>query len=426
MRVREKGKISFLVKRSFSLLPRTINPYREQKKMQRRCRIAIIGFGQRGYGYAQLVKSQPCAELAAICESSAERAECFARELGLESVPRYSSIGELLAHGDFDAAIITLPDFLHRDCAVACCRAGKPIMLEKPMAPSAAECRDIIRAARENSSFIQIGFVLRHHPVFRRVLEIVRSGELGQIMNITASEDLGVMHGASYMRRWHRKTANSGGFMLAKCSHDIDIISAVAGAPARRAAAFGSLDFFTPDKQKCAHCSECPDTSCRFRFHGEMVRMSASETARPAEKGFDLCVYNSDKDIVDHEVAIIDFANGVKADFSLNLFAEVPKRTLDVRGSEAFLHADTAESRIVVTSSVGAPARTIDCTAENASGHGGSDLAFVNDFVDRVMNRRESGIDYRAGLSSTVIGNALEKSLRTGRVVEIAESEYRI
>ena len=394
--------------------------------MQKKCKIAIIGFGQRGYGYAQIVKSQPCAELAAICESSQDRAECFARELGLESVPRYPSVDELLAHADFDAAIITLPDFLHRDCAVACCRAGKPIMLEKPMAPTAAECRDIIRAARENSSFIQIGFVLRHHPVFRRVLEIAKSGELGQILNITASEDLGVMHGASYMRRWHRKTANSGGFMLAKCSHDIDIISEIAAAPARRAAAFGSLDFFTSNKLKYAHCSECPDAACRFRFHGEMVRMSERETASPSEKNFDLCVYNFDKDIVDHEVAIIDFANGVKADFSLNLFAEVPKRTIDVRGSDAFLHADTEEKRIVVTPSTGAPPRIVECTAENASGHGGSDLAFFNDFVDRVMNHRESGIDYRAGLSSTVIGNALEESLRTGRIVEIAESEYQI
>ena len=67
--------------------------------MQKKCKIAIIGFGQRGYGYAQIVKSQECAELAAICESSADRAECFARELGLENVPRYPSVGELLAHG---------------------------------------------------------------------------------------------------------------------------------------------------------------------------------------------------------------------------------------------------------------------------------------------------------------------------------------
>ena len=394
--------------------------------MEKKCKLAVIGFGQRGYSYARMLTNTPNAELTALCDSSLERAECFAKELKLEHVPFFSSIDELIAKGDFDAAIITLPDFLHRDCAIACCKAGKHIMLEKPMAPTAAECRDIIKACIENKTILQVGFVLRNHPVFRRVIEIVRSGVLGQIQNIISAEYISVMHGASYMRRWHRKIANSGGFVLAKCSHDIDIISTIANSQARRVAAFGSLDHFTTDKLKYNHCSECPDQECPYRFKGEFVRMNEQEKANPSEKHFDLCVYNDDKDVVDHEVLIIDFANGIKANFSLNLFSGVSKRVIDVCGTKAILHADTSEECIKITYSDGKDPEIIECKADNDSGHGGSDQRFLDDFVDCILNERPSTVDFNAGLASTVIGNAAEESRLTNKVVEIAPEAYMI
>ena len=398
-----------------------------RRKMQKKLKMAVIGFGQRGYCFAEMIKKHPRAELTAICEKSADRAECFARELDITDIPSFDSVEELIAKGDFEAAVITLPDWLHHDCAIACCRAGRHIMLEKPMAPTAEECRDIIRSVQGNKCQLQIGFVLRHHPVFRKVIEITRSGGLGQVLNITSTEHIGVTHGASYMRRWHRKSANSGGFILAKCSHDIDIISAVANSPAVKVASFGSTDFFTPDKQKYQYCSLCPDENCRFRFKGEMVRMSETEKAAPSAqaKPFDLCVYNDDKDVVDHQVALIDFANGVKATFTLNLFAAVPKRTICVAGTEAILYADTADEFITIHNSLTGETQKIDCKSENASGHGGSDEAFLSDFIDSIIEDLPPKIDFKAGLSSTVIGNAIEKARLTGSVVEIPPEDYR-
>lgn len=391
-----------------------------------KCKIAVIGFGQRGYCYVGMIRRTPNAELAAVCDTDAARMETFARELNIESVPRFTSVDEMLKNCDIDAVVITTPDFSHRDCAIACCKAGKHIMLEKPMAPTAAECRDIIRTCSENNCLMQIGFVLRFHPVFRKVIEIVRSGKLGQILNIVSNEYIGVMHGASYMRRWHRKTANSGGFVLAKCSHDLDIIATVANSRVRRVAAFGSLDFFTTDKLKHRYCSECPDTECRFRFKGEFVRMTPEEKAAPSGKPFDLCVYNEDKDLVDHEVAILDFDNGIKASFALHLFAEVPKRTICIAGTEGILYADTAEECIHVTYSNGMEPENIPCPQTNSSGHGGSDQSFLDEFIECIQANRKPRADYMAGLMSTVIGNAIEKARMTNQVVEIAEQEYKL
>ena len=128
--------------------------------------------------------------------------------------------------------------------------------------------------------------------------------------------------------------------------------------------------------------------------------------------------------MVDHQVAIIDYANGVKAGFTLNLFAQVAKRTICVAGTEAILSADTADESITIHNSVTGKTRKIDCKAENTSGHGGSDEAFLDDFIDCVLSGRPSGVDFRAGLSSTVIGNAIEEARLTNKVVEIPPEAY--
>ena len=394
--------------------------------IMKKCKIALIGMGQRGCCYARMINRTPEAELAAICDTDSIRAAAFAKELELEHIPRYSTVEEMLEKADFEAAVITTPDFFHRDSAVKCCQAGKHIMLEKPMAPTAAECREIIKSCQENNCLLQVGFVLRCHPLFRRVIEVARSGKLGQLLNITSTEHIGVMHGASYMRRWHRKLANSGGFILAKCSHDLDIIATVADSKVKRVASFGSLDFFTPDKLKYNYCSKCPDQECRFRFKGEFVKMTPEEKADPSAKPFDLCVYNRDKDLVDHEVAILDFANGIKASFTLNLFAEVPKRTICVAGTEGILYADSADEVININYSNGQPAETIPCPAENSSGHGGSDQSFLDEFISCISKNQPPQADYMAGLASTVIGNAIEKARLTNQVIEIADSEYQL
>ena len=392
----------------------------------KKCKLAVIGFGQRGYNYIKMITGTPEAELTAICEIDPKRGAAFAKELDVEHVPQYTSLDEMLEKADFDAAIITTPDFTHKECAIACCKKGKPIMLEKPMTPIAGDCREIINTAFANNCFIQVGFVLRHHPVFRRVIEIARSGALGQILNISSMEEISVMHGASYMRRWHRKLANSGGFILAKCSHDLDIINSVANGKVRRVASFGSIDHFTTDKLKYETCSQCPDQECRYRFKGEFVRMTPEEKANPSEKPFDICVYTKDKELVDHEVAIMDFDNGIKATFTLNLFAEIPKRTINVAGTNGILYGDTASELITIHYSDGRAAETIDCSHKDSSGHGGSDQGFLNEFIACVLNGTKPQADFMSGLATTVIGNAIEKARLTNTVVEIAPESYQL
>lgn len=394
--------------------------------MKRKCSIAVIGVGQRGYSYVEMLKKHPDASLTALCDTSPDRLRAFAKELNCEKLPLFFSVDELLGKGDFEAAVITTPDFTHAACAAACFRSGKHVMLEKPMAPTAAECRTIVEESRKSGKILQVGFVLRHLPLFREVKNLLDAGEIGQLLSMNCSESVGVMHGASYMRRWHRKSANSGGFLLAKCSHDLDLMAQLAGASPARVASFGGLNFFTSDKLKVRFCSMCPDLSCRFRFKGEMVRMTPEETAGPSERQFDLCVYNDDKDVVDNQQVLIEYVNGVRGTFSLDLFAPRPTRRWRLIGTSGYMEADTGAEKVTLSFSDGREPRELVCHAANDSAHGGSDGLFLDEFISCILNGRKPEADAAAGLASTVTGNAIERSRLEGKIVTIAPEEYLV
>mgnify|MGYP003295389648 CR=1 FL=1 len=334
---------------------------------------------------------------------------------------------EFLKEKRSDALVIATQDRDHVDMCIRALELGYDVLLEKPITPIKEDLYRLLDAQKKYGGKVVVCHVLRYAPAFVKIKELLDSGVIGKTVCIDWIEQVAYWHIAhSFVRgNWHSEQQTSP-MILAKCSHDIDIISTIANSQARRVAAFGSLDHFTTDKLKYNHCSECPDQECPYRFKGEFVRMNEQEKANPSEKHFDLCVYNDDKDVVDHEVLIIDFANGIKANFSLNLFSGVSKRVIDVCGTKAILHADTSEECIKITYSDGKDPEIIECKADNDSGHGGSDQRFLDDFVDCILNERPSTVDFNAGLASTVIGNAAEESRLTNKVVEIAPEAYMI
>jgi len=386
-----------------------------------------VGTGQRGRDYVQLIKKTPGAELTALCDTSAERLQSLARQFDCTVPCMTTSVAEMAGSAAVDAVVVTVPDRWHREVAETCFAAGKHVMLEKPMALTAEDCRAIIRAQRASGRMLQMGFVMRCSPFYRMVRRVLDSGELGQVMSISATEYLAVNHSASYMRRWHRRRENSGSFMLAKCSHDIDMLSWFAGAYPARVASFGDNNFFLPSKQPATHCSKCPKAGeCPYRFEGEFVFMSEDEAREPSRKSFDLCVYNADKNIVDNQVSIFEYANGVRALFSLQLFRPQGTRQITVTGSRGYLWGDASDNAAQLWHSSGNAPQRIAAESAGESGHGGADGRFVQEFVDAVRTGKPPVADLRAGLASTVVGIALERAREEKRVVEIDPAEYAV
>lgn len=116
----------------------------------------------------------------------ASREESKAREAAdaLKLPKAYGSYEELLADPEIDAIYNPLPNHLHLEWSVKAAEAGKHVLCEKPIAMSADECLSMIHARDEHKVKIGEAFMVRTHPQWLRALEIVRSGEIGELRSI--------------------------------------------------------------------------------------------------------------------------------------------------------------------------------------------------------------------------------------------------
>lgn len=154
--------------------------------------------------------------------------------------------------------------------------------------------------------------------------------------------------------------------------------------------------------------------------------MTPHDKENPSEKNFDLCVYNNDKDIVDNQVVILQYANGVRATFSLQLFAPKGDRSIMICGSEGYVSANLSDKIISVHSSIDQGVTEHDLGEVDESGHSGGDEQFIGEFIEAIRDGHELPVDLMAGLATTVIGNAIEEARKTGKMVKIPSSEYQV
>lgn len=118
-------------------------------------------------------------EIAAIASRDGEKARQTADELGIGKA--YGSYEELLSDPDIEAIYNPLPNHLHVPWSIRAAEAGKHVLCEKPISLSVAECRDLIAARDRTGVKVGEAFMVRTHPQWIRVREMVRSGEIGEL-----------------------------------------------------------------------------------------------------------------------------------------------------------------------------------------------------------------------------------------------------
>ena len=154
-----------------------------------------VGWGIISTGRHPDVKVVPAMKLAgdtrvaAVYSRDKGRAEAFAQK---HDVPNaYDSLDELLRDPGVDAVFISSPNSLHAPHTITSAKAGKHVLVEKPMAVSVAEAADMVRAARDNGVKLGVGFHLRYHPGHTKVRELMEQGILGVISMIQGQWCLG-------------------------------------------------------------------------------------------------------------------------------------------------------------------------------------------------------------------------------------------
>jgi myo-inositol 2-dehydrogenase / D-chiro-inositol 1-dehydrogenase len=141
--------------------------------------IGLIGTGVMGADHARTLATQVAGiKLRALTDADAARAKSVAAETGAETVAAdpLAVINDPLVH----AVLIASPDHTHHDLTLACIAAGKPVLCEKPLAPTSLECLDIISAeTARGRRLVQVGYMRRFDPAYTEMKATLLSGKLG-------------------------------------------------------------------------------------------------------------------------------------------------------------------------------------------------------------------------------------------------------
>jgi len=182
-------------------------------------RIAVIGAGLMGADHARIVaEDMPGASLLAVCDRDTDRAAKVAGAYGAEVA---SDPEAVIARADVDALIIASPDFTHAPLTLACIRAGKRVLCEKPLSQSSAECLMVMQAEQAaGARLVQLGFMRRYDEAYVQIKAALDGGRLGR---------------ALMMHNFHRNVATpasdfTGAMAITNSApHEFDVVRHVLG-----------------------------------------------------------------------------------------------------------------------------------------------------------------------------------------------------
>jgi len=146
--------------------------------MARKIRVGIIGAGGISRQHVKGYRKCPNAEVIATCDVVAERARAQAEEYG---IPRwFKSDTAMLKLDELDAVSVCTPNYAHKRVAVKALRAGKHVLVEKPIAMNAREAQAMIDAAREAGKKLQVGLDKRFAPDVQFAKRVISEGRIGE------------------------------------------------------------------------------------------------------------------------------------------------------------------------------------------------------------------------------------------------------
>ena len=181
-------------------------------------KIAVVGAGIIGKEHLKALRRCDDFKLVAICDINEETASTLAAEYG---VPYLLDYTEIVQKTDADMVLLNLPHALHREAATFFLEAGLHVFLEKPMAITAAECDEMIAAAKKAQRVLAIGHLQRFFGVNRRVKAYVKSGELGRLFAINEIRSIGYF--APSRPKWFlSKKMAGGGIVMNYGAHALD------------------------------------------------------------------------------------------------------------------------------------------------------------------------------------------------------------
>jgi predicted dehydrogenase len=233
-------------------------------------RVGIIGCGRNGMGHALQFSGMAEAKVVAGMDVSQERIRML--EETYPGARGYDDYQAMLDTENLDMVCISSIHSAHYEQAMAALRAGCHVLLEKPMAIEEAHCRELVRLAEETGLILQVGFECRESWLYRRVKEIIATGELGKLLSMTYTHYRG-----RFPEPWYRKRATGGSLSVVETCHYIDLMRFWADDDVEWV-------FATGPGQNMRTEYDYPDTEfVQLKFKGGMVASLTDSHARSAD-----------------------------------------------------------------------------------------------------------------------------------------------
>jgi 1,5-anhydro-D-fructose reductase (1,5-anhydro-D-mannitol-forming) len=193
-----------------------------------------IRWGIIGCGDVCEVKSGPGfykadnSSLVAVMRRNGALAQDFARRHGVSRA--HDDAEAIIQAADIDAVYVATPPATHKDYAVRCARAGKPVYVEKPMALNAHECAEMLAAAHAHQVPLWVGYYRRALPRILKVKSLIDDGAIGTVRAVTVTHRLPLLDPKGGSLPWRIDPAVSGGglFFDLGC-HTLDILDFLLG-----------------------------------------------------------------------------------------------------------------------------------------------------------------------------------------------------
>jgi len=172
--------------------------------------VAVIGTGQWGKNHARVYKELPSAELIAICDVNPERAKAMAAQYGVKA---YSDSTQMLKDKSIEAVnVCTWSTILAKE-ALKALRAGKHVLVEKPMATNTQQAQKLVQTAQENGLHLTVGFLMRFIPGLQSIHHSVENKKIGELVCATAKR----------VSQWPERIGDVG-VVKDTAIHDIDVM----------------------------------------------------------------------------------------------------------------------------------------------------------------------------------------------------------
>lgn len=403
---------------------------RKRETMSKQITAIIVGAGHRAILYSLYALEHPDElKIVGVADPDPIRRKKVAEMHGFGEEMCFKNAEELAARPKLaDAVINGTMDRQHVPTAVPLLRAGYDMLLEKPFAISEEEVNYLYKVVKETGRKVMICHVLRYAPFYVAIKQRLLSGEIGDIINIQATEHVSYHHLAvSFVRgKWGNEEKCGAPMLLAKCCHDMDLIMWLkSGVSPKQIASFGSDFQFDPAKKpagagkRCLVDCQCEETCLysakkhyldhpdRWAFYVwdclENIEEPTLEDKRKSLMTDNIhgrCVWDCEHTVVDHQSVLMNFADGATATLNMIGGTAKPERNIHIIGTKGEIKGVFDDSVFTV--------RTIDTASEKGwneevvdlkiggdksgmtGSHGGGDLRLVEDFVHVLQGEEPS------------------------------------